>query len=260
MSGTAVARSGLRRDWTVVAVAFAVAFAVVAVAVAALAAGPVAARWAVPAAGVAAFELWFLYRHLGANHGPETDARLHGTLGVANALTLVRGGAFAAVAGFAAVEPTAGLAWLPALLYGGGCVLDWIDGFTARNRGRVTLLGAKLDMAFDTLGFLVAPVVAVLWGRLPVWYLSLSLARYLFRAGRGLRRRRGLAVHDLPASSIRRPLAGLQMVFITVALSPLLPATVVRPLAAAVLVPSLAVFVRDYLIVAGYFRGRKDNA
>ncbi|MEF8790748.1 MAG: CDP-alcohol phosphatidyltransferase family protein [Haloarculaceae archaeon] len=259
MSGATVAPTGLRRHWAVVAAAFALAFVAVVAGVAAVAERPVAARWAVPAAGVAAFELWFLYRHLDANHGGGPDDRLYGSLGVANAVTLVRGGAFAAVAGFAAVEPTPGLAWLPALLYGGGCALDRIDGYTARRGGRTTVLGARLDMAFDTLGFLVAPVVAVLWGRLPVWYLSLSLARYAFRAGRGLRRRRGRPVHDLPPSSVRRPLAGVQMVFITVALAPVLPAATVRPLAAVVLVPSLAVFARDYLVVSGRFRGRKDN-
>jgi CDP-diacylglycerol--glycerol-3-phosphate 3-phosphatidyltransferase len=259
MSGTTVDRAGLHRDWALVAAAFALALAAVAAGVAAVAERPVAARWAVPTAAVAAFELWFLRRHLDANHAEGAEARLYGTLGVANGLTLVRGGAFAAVAGFVAVAPSPGVAWLPALLYGAGCALDRIDGYTARRGGRTTVLGARLDMAFDTLGFLVAPVVGVLWGRLPVWYLSLSLARYLFRAGRGLRRRRGEPVYDLPPSRVRRPLAGVQMVFITLALAPVLPVGTVGLLAAVVLVPSLAVFARDYLVVAGYFRGRKDN-
>nr|WP_231554243.1 hypothetical protein [Halobellus rufus] len=109
-------------------------------------------------------------------------------------------------------------------------------------------------MAFDTTGFLVAPVVAVLWGQLPIWYLSLSAARYLFKAGRGLRRRRGLPVYDLPDSLIRRPLAGLQMAFITLALSPLLGLAAIRLPALLVLVPSLAVFLRDYLVVSGRLR------
>jgi CDP-diacylglycerol--glycerol-3-phosphate 3-phosphatidyltransferase len=260
MSGATVERTGLRRDWALVVAAFVLALVALGAGVAALTGHPSAARWAVPAGGVAAFELWFLRRHLGANHAEGAAARPYGSLGAANALTLVRGGAFAAVAGFAVVDPTTELAWLVAALYGGGCALDWIDGFAARRAGRTTVLGARLDMAFDTLGFLVAPVVGVLWGRLPVWYLSLSLARYLFRAGRGLRRRRGRPVYDLPPSRVRRPLAGVQMAFITLALAPVLPATTVRTLAAIVLVPSLAVFARDYLVVSGYFRGRKGNA
>ena len=260
MSGATVEWSGLRRDWALVVAGFALALVAVGSGVATVAARPVAARWAVPTAAVAAFELWFLRRHLDANHARGAEARPHGTLGAANALTLVRGGAFAAVGGFVAVAPTGELAWLPALLYGGGVVLDRVDGYAARRGGRTTVLGARLDMAFDTLGFLVAPLVAVLWGRLPVWYLSLSLARYLFKAGRGLRRRRGAPVYDLPPSRVRRPLAGVQMVFITLALAPVLPAGAVRQFAAVVLVPSLLVFARDYLVVAGYFRGRKGNA
>ncbi|WP_331280763.1 CDP-alcohol phosphatidyltransferase family protein [Halobellus rufus] len=140
------------------------------------------------------------------------------------------------------------------MLYGAGCALDAVDGFLARRLDRRTVLGAKLDMAFDTTGFLVAPVVAVLWGQLPIWYLSLSAARYLFKAGRGLRRRRGLPVYDLPDSLIRRPLAGLQMAFITLALSPLLGLAAIRLPALLVLVPSLAVFLRDYLVVSGRLR------
>lgn len=260
MSGVTVERAGLRRDWAVAVGGFVLALVAVGSGVAAVAERAVAASWAVPTAAVAAFELWFLRRHLDANHARGAEARPYGTLGVANGLTLVRGGAFAAVAGFVAVAPTGPLAWLPALLYGGGVVLDRVDGYAARHGGRTTVLGARLDMAVDTLGFLVAPLVAVLWGRLPVWYLSLSLARYLFRAGRGLRRRRGEPVYDLPVSRVRRPLAGVQMVFITLALAPVLPAGTVRPLAAVALAPSLVVFARDYLVVTGRLRGRKDNA
>lgn len=220
---------------------------------------PVAARWAVPAAGVAAFEIWFLHQHLNTNHTERAKTRLYDTLGVANVVTLTRGGIFAAVAGFVAIEPTPELVWLPSLLYGTGCTLDWVDGFVARFRERSTVLGAKLDMAFDTLGFLVAPIVAVLWGRLPVWYLSLSVARYLFKAGRRFRHYQGKPVYDLPPSAVRRPLAGLQMVFITVALAPVIPVETIRILAVVVLIPSLAVFVRDYLVVAGHLDRRKDD-
>jgi CDP-diacylglycerol--glycerol-3-phosphate 3-phosphatidyltransferase len=107
-------------------------------------------------------------------------------------------------------------------------------------------------MACDTVGFLVAPLVGVVWGSLPVWYLSISVARYLFKLGRGWRRRRGKPVYVLPESRVRRPLAGVQMAFITAALCPLVPRSVVWPAAAVVVTPSLVVFARDYLVVAGY--------
>lgn len=257
MSGASPVGTRLRRDWTFAAVAAAVTLVAAILGMAWLADHPVAARWAVPTAGVLAFELWFLRRHLGENHaddergaataGHSGDSRL----GLANAVTLFRGGLFAGVAGFAVIAPAPVYGWFPALLYGAGCTLDAVDGALARSRGRTTVLGARLDMAFDTLGFLVAPIVAVLWGRLPIWYLSLSLARYLFKAGRGWRRRRGLAVFELPSSRLRRPLAGVQMIFIAFALTPILPGRAIDPLAAVVLAPSLAVFLRDYLVVSG---------
>lgn len=246
----------LRLDWTLTAVVAVLALLFAVVGLAWLADHPVAARWAVPAVGAVGFELWFLRRNLNTNHGtgeegPVATSAPYPRLGLPNAVTLFRGGLFAGVAGFAAVAPAPTYTWLPAILYGLGCALDAVDGSLARRRGRITLLGERLDMAFDTLGFLVAPVVAVLWGRLPVWYLSLSLARYLFKAGQGWRRRRGAPVFDLPPSRLRRPLAALQMAFITVALTPLLPSEAIEPLAALVLVPSLSVFVRDYLVVSG---------
>jgi CDP-diacylglycerol--glycerol-3-phosphate 3-phosphatidyltransferase len=245
----------LRLDWTLAALSALLTLVVAVVGLAWLADNPVAARWAVPAAGVLGFELWFLRRNLDANHGGEAGAEPspYSRLGLPNAVTLFRGGLFAGVAGFAAVAPSPVYGWVPATLYGLGCALDAADGALARWRDRTTVLGARLDMAFDTLGFLVAPVVAVLWGRLPVWYLSLSVARYLFKAGRGWRRTRGAPVFDLPKSRLRRPLAGLQMVFITFALTPLLSGRTIDPLAALVLAPSLAVFARDYLVVSGRF-------
>jgi len=269
----------LRRQWRGAAVALAAALTAVGVTLDASPALPrlpgptdsAAVQWAVPTAAAGGFVVWFCRRHLDANRRGATASeegsgvegerpRTYATLGVANAVTVARGGLFAAVAGFAAVEPAGRVTWLPAVCYGTGCVLDLADGAIARRRGRTTVLGAKLDMAVDTLGFLVAPVVAVVWGRLPVWYLSLSAARYLFKAGRGYRRARGRPVYDLPSSAVRRPLAGVQMAFISVALAPVLPGATVRALAVAVLAPSLAVFARDYLVVSGRLSPGDDDA
>ncbi|GAA0192096.1 CDP-alcohol phosphatidyltransferase family protein [Halobaculum roseum] len=212
--------------------------------------------WLVPAAVVVAWECVFLLRRRGLNHPPGEPAAVAGGVGVANAVTMARGLLYAGVAGFLLTGPLAGaLAWAPALLYGAGAVLDAVDGALARRLGRRTVLGEKLDMGIDTLGFLVAPLVGVAWGRLPVWYLSLSAARYLFKLGRWRRRRRGLPVFDLPDSRVRRPLAAVQMAFIAVALAPVFPPSLVAGVAVAVLVPSLAVFARDYLVVAGHLDG-----
>jgi len=197
-------------------------------------------------------QLWYLTRNITADQHLDPGTNLR-SLGVANGVTLLRGGLFAVVAGFVVVPPDTSLAWVPAVCYGFGAVLDRVDGFVARTVGQPTQLGERLDLAFDTFGFVAAPLVAVLWGQLPVWYLSLSAARYVFRGAKYWRRRRGRTVFDRPDSDLGKYLAGLQMVFLTVALAPWVPTGPVVTVAPAVLAPSLAVFVRDYCYVAGWF-------
>lgn len=273
----------LRRQWRLTTAVAGASTVVAAIAVGSAFQPTAGGRWLAAAAPVVAYQVWFLYRYLERNHTSHTNetsrpgqtertdhtnqpnetgspAKANASvvvspaLGLANAVTLGRGWLYAVVAGFLLVVPPPGSVWrwVPFCLYGAGAALDAVDGFLARTVGQETELGTKLDMAFDTLGFLVAPLVGVVWGRLPVWYLSISAARYLFKLGRGWRRRGGKPVYDLPDSRVRRPLAGLQMAFITVALCPLVPVSVVWPAAAAVVTPSLVVFGRDYLVVAGY--------
>ena len=200
---------------------------------------------AVAAGLVWAGQLWYVGRHLGP--GPV----LGRLLGLANLLTVARGALFAVVAGFVVVPQGTELAWVPALAYGTGIALDQVDGTVARTVGQETALGKRLDMAFDSFGFVVAPLVAVLWGQLPVWYLSLSAARYLYRGGLAWRRHRGRPVFPSPEDSLGRYLAGVQMVFVTAALAPAVPTPLVWTVAPFVLAPSLAVFVRDFLTATG---------
>jgi CDP-diacylglycerol--glycerol-3-phosphate 3-phosphatidyltransferase len=259
---------GLRRRWWLTALAVVLATAFLVARVTGAFDARTAATWLLAAAVPTGYTLWFLRRSLDLNHrperGPVTDggARVHRTLGLANGLTVTRGWLYASVAGFLLVVPPPGSAWrwVPVLFYGTGVLLDRLDGVVARTLGRRTVLGERLDLAFDTLGFLVAPLVGVVWGQLPVWYLSISAARYLFRLGCWTRRRRGHPVGELPESRVRRPLAALQMVVVTVALLPVAPATLVRPTATVAMLPSLAVFLRDYLAVTGRFAEAKANA
>lgn len=259
--------TGLRRRWWLVALVTVLGTGCVAAAKTRAFDATVAVTWLAAAAVPTGYTLWFLRRSLDLNHPPEggplTDGgvRVHPTLGLANGLTVTRGWLYASVAGFLLVVPPSGSAWrwVPALFYGTGVLLDRLDGTVARILGRRTVLGERLDMAFDTLGFLVVPLVGVVWGQLPVWYLSISAARYLFRLGCWVRRSRGHPVGDLPESRVRRPLAALQMVFITVALLPVTSPALVRPVATLVMLPSLAVFLRDYLAVTRGFRKAKAN-
>ncbi|EMA61755.1 CDP-alcohol phosphatidyltransferase family protein [Halorubrum lipolyticum] len=216
-------------------------------------------RWGLSPAVVAglcwAGQLWYV--GYGLDPGRLTGGFWRRLLGLANAVTFVRGALYAVVAGFVVVPPETTLAWVPALCYGVGVALDNLDGTVARTVGRETEIGRRLDMAFDTFGFVAAPLVAVAWGLLPVWYLSISAARYVFRGAVWLRELRGLPVGDLPDSDLGKYLAGVQMVFVTVALVPAVPTDLVWSLAPVVLAPSLAVFARDYLAVSGRLPGRR---
>ena len=171
--------------------------------------------------------------------------------GLANFVTMVRGALYAVVAGFVVVSLTPLLAWIPTVAYGTGAALDKLDGTLARTVGRETAVGERLDMAFDTFGFVAAPVLAVVWGQLPVWYLSLSAARYVYKAGIGYRRRHGRPLSDPPTDDLSKYLAGVQMAFLTAALAPIVPTGFVFRVAPLVLAPSLAVFARDFLVVTG---------
>jgi len=194
-------------------------------------------------------QLWYVGRKLSVSPTPANPWRA--VLGIANTVTLLRGGLYAVVAGFLVVPATIELAWVPAACYGAGVVLDKLDGTVARTVGEQTQLGTRLDMAFDTFGFVVAPLVAVLWGQLPVLYLSLSAARYVYLGGIRWRRYRDRPVYERPDSNLGKYLAGVQMVFITAALVPAVPTGLVFTLTPVVLAPSLAVFLRDFLVASG---------
>lgn len=247
----------LRIEWLAVLGAGAVLAAVGSHLVATEAGSAAGRRWLLVAGGVVAYEVGFLGYHLvRTRDGP---GALEGGLGVANAVTLARGLLYAAAAGFLLVPPsTPAVRWAPGICYGAGAALDYVDGQLARRTGGATELGERLDHAFDTLGFLVAPLVGVLWGRLPIAYLSLSAARYLFRGGIVWRRRSGRPVYPLPESRLRRRLAAVQMALIAVALPPVLPVAIVHPVALVALVPSLVVFLRDWIVVSGRLPQREE--
>ena len=177
-------------------------------------------------------------------------------VGIANLLTLLRGLLIGALVLYIIGGPLQLPAVGAVLLYGTASALDAVDGFVARQRAETTAVGADLDQAVDSLGFVLAPLAAIALGALPVYYLALSAARYVYLAAVRLRRARGLAVAPLPPSRVRRPLAALQMLFITVALAPPVPAAVTLTLAPIALAPSLLIFARDYLVVAGHLRPR----
>jgi len=144
-------------------------------------------------------------------------------LGAATLLTLARGLALAPLAGLVAVAPSPGVAaYAPFVLYGCSAVADGLDGWLARVSGTTSRLGARLDTAFDALGMLVGPAVAVAHGRLPRFYLAVGVTYYLMVGAIALRRALGAPVYperNVPRAA-RRLFAGLHMALVTAALAP----------------------------------------
>lgn len=168
-------------------------------------------------------------------------------------VTLARGGAVAVLAGFLVVPtPDGPAAWAPAILFALAAGLDAVDGLLARATDSATELGARLDVEMDGLIVLVGSVVTVVDDAVPLAFLAVGAARYLFVLGSWWRRRRGRPVLELPPSRVRRPLGALAMAAAWLALAPVPGRTISYAVAAVVTVPFLANFCRDWLAVCGY--------
>jgi len=213
-----------------------------------------AMRWTILSAAAMLYQLWVLWKGLEHNFRP-AEGRLLSSFGAGNRMTLLRGVFVACLAGFLLVPRPAGwLAWIPGVLYTLAVSADFLDGYLARISGTVTKLGEILDMSFDGLGVLVAALLAVRYGQVPFWYLSVALARYVFLGGTHLRAWLGKPVYELPPSTSRRTFAGLQMGFIAIVLLPAFSPPGTHIAATVFALPFLLGFTRDWLSVSGVLR------
>lgn len=185
------------------------------------------------------------------------DTRVLDRLGAANTVTVARGVLVSLLACFWSWPATTAFsiqhfyAWLPGLIYIAAALLDLADGAIARRGECVTRLGERLDTRFDALGLLCAVLVGVGLNQLPPAYLAVALAYYAFLAATILRRRSGRVVRPLAPRPAARLNAGFTMGFVGAALLPLFrpPATTLA--AGVFMVPLLAGFLRDWLVVSG---------
>ncbi|MDX1415790.1 MAG: CDP-alcohol phosphatidyltransferase family protein [Candidatus Promineifilaceae bacterium] len=209
-------------------------------------------NWLLLSGIVLAYGLVMLRRNLAHNHGLN-DTALFPTLGPGNLLSMFRGLVIGLIAGFLVLPlPSEPLAWILALLYTVSSIADWVDGYVARRSGQVTLLGQQLDIEFDGLSVAVVSLLAVHFGQLPFWFLSVGLARYFFIFGIWWRQRQGQPCYDLPASVHRRIMAGMLMGMMTVVLWPIVPTEMTTLAAVVFAVPLLLGFSRDWLFTTGY--------
>jgi len=183
---------------------------------------------------------------------PSTDAPAYPTLGKGTELTLLRGLLIATTGGFLVLyhDPRITTA-VPALLYSLAAILDRLDGAVARKSHHTSLLGSELDTVFDAMGLLIAPLLAVLYGKVHWSYLLASIAYYWFVGAMAWRTRHGLPNHPLHPSRLRRALAGFQMGFVAVALWPFMHPAITSLAAVAFMLPLLLGFVVDWYVVSG---------
>ncbi len=207
------------------------------------------ACWLVVSGSLAAYVLLSVKRNLHLNVSV-SDGTPFCDLGLANAVTLVRGMLIAMAAGFLCLENiTVAILWAPAILYSVAAAMDGLDGKIARASGRVSQLGQWLDMHLDAIGVLVASALAVRYGRLPWWYLTVGLARYLFLIGLWVARRLGKTPGPMPPSRARRWLAGAMMTFLAASLYPIWPKRPLLVVGAILFVPFIGGFIQDFVIM-----------
>lgn len=193
-------------------------------------------------------QTWARLHH---NRQDKTSA-LYADLGTANRMTIVRGWLIAATSGFLFLAaPAPLLIWIAAGLYSIAAILDRLDGWVARKTRRTSLMGTELDTAFDALGLLVAPLLALQLGKIHPSYLLVSIAYYWFVAGLYVRERRGAPVYPLEPSQLRRTLAGFQMGYVAAVLWPAFDARMTVPAGFVFMAPLLAGFFIDWLQVSG---------
>lgn len=210
-----------------------------------------ALQWLLIADGLWFFVCWQLWQRAGLNRAGE-GTPLYPSLGWANRLTLLRGGLIALTGGFLFQPQAVGfMAWIPGVLYSIAAILDRMDGFVARRSKHTSLLGSELDTVYDALGLLVAPLLAVSYGKLHWSFLLVSAAYYVFVWGLYWRRTHNLPVYPLMPSMLRRTLAGFQMGFVAVILLPCFYAPLTMIIGIAFMLPILLGFIVDWLIVSG---------
>jgi len=218
-----------------------------------------------PGLAVAVYIQMQLSHHLGNNHRRGEDDRLFATLGAANWITLARAVAVVGLAGFLPMsvqrsqEWPAVLTWAPGIIYLSLSLADLLDGFAARKQRRETELGKRLDIETDAAGLLVASLVAVALGRLPVLYLLVGLAYYPYILGIWTRQRRALPVIALRQRPYARIIAGFQMGLVGMALLPIFNPAFTSVAAIILMTPLLIGFLRDWLVVSGRMKTDTDQ-
>lgn len=205
-----------------------------------------------------ALSLFYLQKQISAlayNRHPETSVKYQ-TLGAGTVVTIFRGYLIVLLSGFIlhtvfpiTTEPW--FAWLPGLFFIIASAADYLDGYLARRTGHTSEMGERLEHLVDTAALVIAPILAVLLNRLPLWYLIILLMQITSKLVVHYWTRTGKKTYPVPARPQARVVAGFQMGFVGVALLPFLPAFALTAASVAVVVVSSWEFILDITYVTG---------
>jgi CDP-diacylglycerol--glycerol-3-phosphate 3-phosphatidyltransferase len=213
-------------------------------------------RWMLTSLVIVVYILVILKTGLRSNHRIN-ETRLLPGLGIGNWITFLRAILIAFLAGLLFVpwpefaDKFSWLAWLPGTIYLSAVILDYFDGFAARITDHQTRLGEEFDIKIDALGLLFATLVAIKIGQLPIFYLSVGGAYYLFQIGIWYRGKYFKPLIDLKPHPHARLMAGLQMGFVSFTLFPVLRPPITTVAALVFMIPFLLGFLRDWLVICG---------
>jgi len=212
---------------------------------------PQAGRWGILTALALVYVLALTRANLRLNRRPAQPA-IRARLGAANAVTLARGLLTGLLAGFVVAPDLVGVwALAPGALMTTVSVMDLADGWLARRKRETTDLGAKLDVEVDSLALLVAYILAVKLGQLPLPFMAVGGLYYAYQASLAWRRHRGLPVYPIPVDRRRSVIAGLQMAVLCAILWPVLGPPLTIGLGGATSVLVGLSFGRDWLAATG---------
>lgn len=94
--------------------------------------------------------------------------------------------------------------YVAAGIFGLASLTDWLDGYLARRRQQVTILGQLLDPIADKLLIIAALVSLVQLGLAPAWMAAIIIGRELAVTGlRGVAQTRGLIMPASPLGKVK---------------------------------------------------------
>ena len=98
-------------------------------------------------------------------------------------------------------------AFWAALLFSVAAITDYLDGYLARKKGLVSVLGKLLDPLADKLIVMATLVVAAQLGHIPGWFVVLLLAREIGIGGlRSIAGQEGLVIDVVEAGKLKTAL------------------------------------------------------